>query len=235
MIDIQKIHDAPILTDPWQHKIIDDFFPPEVFQKIRKAAEHLTQYTEEGKTKPIWMHEAMQLGVDEDTVNDIITAADDVLDNINDIVKGFNSLNSSTIGYFAMPKFGVSGKNFKYPVHAESSHKVLLFVIYLFPDQDNGTKLYREKTEDSLVKEIEWKPNRAFLTCPGPNDITWHNWVNTMNPSRVTLNIFCEKLEALHASVLNSKSFGDLTEEEIEDVSWLYDQFNKNRLTTNKT
>jgi hypothetical protein len=229
MIDIEKICSAPLLTDPWEHKIIDNFFPEDVFQKIRQAAQHLSKYAVEAETRPIWLHEAVEHGVDEDVVEDIITATDAVLDNINSIISSFTSLNSSTLGYYAMPKFGVSGKNFKYPIHSESNHKVLLFVIYLDPENDHGTRLYKEKTEESFAKEIEWKPNRAFLTCPGANDVTWHNWANSINVSRVTLNIFCEKLESLQTSVLNSA-----VNDEVKDILWLYDQFNKNRLTTNK-
>lgn len=229
MIDIQKILDAPMLKEPWEHKIIDNFFPEEVFSKIRNAAKKLSNYAEEGKTKPVWMHEALDYGIEEDVVDSIIITADDILDNINDIKSKFSRSNSSQIGYFAMPKFGVSGKNFSYPIHSESNHKCLLFVIYIDPEVDRGTRLYKEKSEESFVKEIEWKPNRAFVMCPTDNDITWHNWANLQNPSRVTLNIFCEKLECVETSLLNSAK-----KDELKDLLWLYEQFGKNRLTSNK-
>jgi hypothetical protein len=128
-----------------------------------------------------------------------------------------------------MPKFGVSGNNFNYPIHTESSHKVLLIVIYLHPEESIGTSLYHGKEEKDHAKTIEWKLNRAFIMCPYKNDITWHNWENYTGKNRVTLNIFCEKLENLQDSILKSAD-GDMP----EDILWLYEQISNNRLTTNK-
>lgn len=229
MIDIKNIQNSPVIKTPWQHKIIDNFFPQEVFNRIRKAAEHLSQYTVEKKTLPLWLYEAVDLGMDKQVETDIISAADDILDNLDIITSDFDNVNKSNLGHYAMPKFGVSGKNFTYPIHPESVHKVLVFVIYIFPDEDHGTRLYREKNEESFSKEIEWKPNRAFLTCPGNNDVTWHNWSSTVNTSRITLNIFCEQLEAITTSMLHSGK-----NEDPLGILWLYDKFNNNKLTTNK-
>jgi hypothetical protein len=234
ILDIEKIKNAKLLTTPWEHKIIDNFFPQSNFLKIKEAAKFLSKFAEEEKTKPILIKEALEYGISEIIINDIIDATDDILDNIQDILSGFSVENNSNLGYYSIPKFGVSGKNFKYPIHTESNHKIILFVIYLEPDTDRGTRLYREKTETSFAKEIEWQPNRAFVMCPANNDITWHNWINFSSPARVTLNIFCETLESLQTTVFNSKSIKNASTEEVEDILWLYDQFNKNKLTTNK-
>lgn len=229
MINLKNIYNAPVITDPWEHKIVEDIFTPEAFAKISKAASHLMQYAVEGKTNPIWMHEAIELGVDEDVIETIITGADNILDNISKIMEPFSNKNKSNLGYYAMPKFGVSGTNFEYPIHTESNHKVLLFVIYLAPEEHDGTLLYTSIDPKDFAKEVPWKPNRAFVMCPRDNDVTWHNWNNHGKESRVTLNIFCEKLENLEESVLKSGK-----NDETKDLFWLYEKIGQNRLTSNK-
>lgn len=228
MIDIQNIKNSPILMDPWPHKVIDNFFDKETFDKIRQTAQYLKKYCIDGKTNPFWLNEALEAGADPATVEDIITATDIILDNIQTILDDFPRYNKSNIGYYAMPKFGISGRDFKYPVHSESSHKVLLFVIYLEPEDERGTRLYSENDESKFVKEIEWKLNRAFLMCPGSDD-TWHNWQSNGTVPRITLNIFCEKLESMSSSLTESAP-GDNP----EGILWLYEKIGQNRLTTNK-
>lgn len=230
ILDIEKIKRSEIIEEPWEHKIIDNFFPEDTFQEIKKLATFLSKnYTIPGKTNPMWMSEVLEAGGNPATVDKIIDAADDILDNIHYLMEDFTDNQYSSQGYFAMPKFGISGNGFSYPVHSESSHKVILFVIYIFPEKDVGTKLYKTKEESSWVKDVEWKENSAFMMTTKNTNMTWHNWVAGSNPSRVTLNIFCEKLELAQKSLLQStKSDGN------EGIIWLYDQFGKNRLTTNK-
>jgi len=117
-----------------------------------------------------------------------------------------------------------------YPIHSESSHKVLLIVIYLEPEIERGTRLYTGQQESDFHKEIEWKPNRALIICPnGNNDETWHTWKNTNGEPRVTLNIFCEKIECMEKSMTKSAE-----NDNFESMLWLLDQIGKNHLTTNK-
>lgn len=230
VLDIDNIRKSPVLAEPWEHKIIDNFFPQDVFEKIREVAIDLSnRFTIPEKTNPMWLHEVLKQGGDSKTVDTIIDATDDILANIEDIMSDFTHYQKSAQGYYAMPKFGISGKGFNYPVHTESNHKVLLFVIYMFPENDIGTSLYKNQEESSLYKSVEWKPNRAFMMAPQSKDITWHNWSSSINPSRTTLNIFCEKLEVLSTSMLNS---GD--NDDIEDVLWLYEKFAQGHLTSNQ-
>lgn len=240
VLDIERIKNSPMITEPWEHKVIDNFFPPEVFEKIKAAATFLTkEHTIEGKTNPMWMNECLRNGADPEAVQHIIDAADDILDNIEFLMDDFTEHQTSAQGYFSMPKFGISGPNFTYPVHSESSHKVINFVTYIYPEVDEGTRLYKTHEESSYVKSVDWKENRTFLmTTNHNNDVTWHNWTSEKynNPSRVTLNIFCEKMELLQESILNSgkvKGQNHL-EERVDDMLWLYDQFSKGHLTSTK-
>lgn len=233
-LNIQKIKKAKLLKKPWEHKVIDNFLPLQQYIKIKEAAILLSKLAEKEKTKPILINEVFDYGISNEVSDDIISVTDDILDNINDILADFSVTNKSNLGYYAIPKFGISGPNFKYPIHPESIHKVILFVIYLDPEEDRGTRLYKNQCENSFAKEIKWKPNRAFVMCPAKNDTTWHNWVTHNSPSRITLNIFCETLESLQQTVFNSKSTKNASSEEIKDIVWLYEKFNENKLTTNK-
>jgi hypothetical protein len=233
ILDIPAIKQSQRYTHPWEHKIIDNFFPDDVYQQIRQLGIQMSeQVVQEEKTYPMWMNEVLRRGGDPDVVDKIIDAADDVLDNINYLLEEFSQTQFSSQGYFAMPKFGISGKDFKYPIHTESSHKVILFVVYIYPEVDVGTKLYTENNEDSFVKAVEWKENRAFMTVIDPHNKTWHNWSGNQNPSRITLNIFCEKMEELENSIMHSGIVeGD---DDLNDLLWIYEQFAKGRLTSLK-
>lgn len=230
ILDIDNIRNSPVLNEPWEHKIIDNFFPEEVFKKIQATAVDLSnRFTIPEKTNPMWLNEVLKNGGDPETVDFIIDATDDILDNIEQIMSDFENYQTSAQGYYAMPKFGISGKGFHYPVHTESNHKVLLFVVYMFPEHDIGTSLYSSHEESSLYKSVEWKPNRAFMMAPKNEDVTWHNWSASVNPSRTTLNMFCEKMEVLSTSMLKSGE-----DDEDNDVLWLYEKFAEGRLTSNK-
>jgi hypothetical protein len=228
MIDIEKICNTKLEKFPWEHKVVDNFFPQEVFDKIKTSISGLAKISKNEEYHLIFANESTSFGVSDDVIEDIITATDDILDNINLILKDFAHKNDSTAGYYCLPKFGVTGRDFEYPIHEDSNHKVILFIIYLDPVEELGTMLYTEDDKHTPVKCIEWKPNRAVIMCPNDGH-TWHNWKNAGSDHRITLNIFCEKLEVLDQS-LRTSSNGD----DDADIIWLYEQFNKNRLTTNK-
>jgi hypothetical protein len=78
-MDIDKIINSPIIDEPWEHKIVDDFFSPEEFVKVSEAAKLLAPLAVEGKTRPLWLHEAKAEGVPEETIELIISTADKVL------------------------------------------------------------------------------------------------------------------------------------------------------------
>lgn len=231
MINLDNIYNSPIIKDPWEHKVIDDVLSDDCYSDILEAAKILSKYSIYGETNALWLNEIAEKGVSEKTIDKIIRASDEVLQNIHKIISDFSKTNTSPQGYFAMPKFGISGGNFKYPIHSESSHKTMTIVIYLTPEEEGGTLLYTGPEEKDLYKETEWKPNRGLLIATnGLNDLTWHAWKNKTGKPRVTLNIFCEKLECLETSMLNS-SKDDY--KHYSDLLWLYDQIGKNHLVVN--
>jgi len=232
MVNLENIYNSPIIQEPWEHKVIDDVLSENCYQDILDASKMLTKCAKNGKTTAVWLNEISDLGVPQKTIDKIITASDEILKNLDKIISGFSKTNESPLGYFAMPKFGISGGNFTYPIHSESSHKTMTIVIYLTPEEEGGTLLYTGPEEKYLHTETGWKPNRGLLIATnGLNDTTWHAWKNKTGNPRVTLNIFCEKLECMEVSMLNS-SKDDY--KHYSDLVWLYDQFGKNHLVHNK-
>lgn len=227
MINIDNILSAPLLTDPWPHKEITDVFNEQDFKIINQAATHLSYLCEENKTTPVHISEAIELGISKEATDLIIGSADLILKNVKKIV-GTWSLNKLTPGgYFVMPKFGITGKNFKYPIHDESLFKVLNLVVYLQPENSQGTRLYKTQNLDSFTKQITWKTNNAALFFPG-QQVTWHNWGGQEHSDipRITLNFFIEKIEGLKDTLY--KSWED--EFALNSLLWFYEKMGQDKL-----
>jgi hypothetical protein len=226
---IANIKNTQLLTDPWPHKIVDNMFDQSTLSKLVEAANALSKYAEEGKSKSIWLNQLNQYGIDDDVVEIITSITNELLDNVSNLVDDFPYNTKSTSGYFAIPKFEVSGKHYQFPIHADSSNKTILFITYLDPQVQRGTLLYTSEDEKDFVHEVDWAPNRAFVMCPKNNDFNWHTWKNTLDSARVTLNISCQRLETLSELQLH------LPEEDLASGTlWLYDQFGKDRLISNR-
>ena len=136
----------------------------------------------------------------------------------SDILKRYNSPMRSKIGYFSVPRYNFIGSNVDSTIHDEGPNKTMAMVVYLTPEKTFGTKLYKSENPTSFVKEVEWKPNRAFLMCSQPG-VTWHSFHSKDQP-RMTINFYYEKMENM--SYINS--LGD------DKVKWFYDQFENDNL-----
>lgn len=223
---IEKITNAKIINYPWPHKIIDDFLPESMVIKIKENYDAIFKYCAEKKTYAVMMDEFISVGGDEHLVEEIVDFCDMLIKNIKEII-GENDTNNFTSGnYFIMPKFGVTGKNYIEDIHDENPFKVLNIVVYLHPEESEGTRLFTNNSIDSYVTSIEWKENRAFLTYPIKGK-SWHNWqhLNSDIP-RITLNMFFEKMEGFPQAV-------DLHDDDKskDTALWMFDQFGKEKLT----
>jgi hypothetical protein len=223
MINISNIISANLETIPWRHKIIDNVFSQESFDIINTAASHLAHLCEENKTVPIHLNEAIEHGISKEAEDIILDSADLILDNLKAIV-GNNCQNGIFGGgYFIMPKFGITGRNFQYPIHDESIFKIINLVTYLQPISGIGTRLYGDSKGETDIKQIEWKPNRAALFYPAHNK-TWHNWQgHTSDIPRITLNFFVERVEGLRNTLYKPG-------EPIEDILWFHEKMGQGRL-----
>lgn len=81
--------------------------------------------------------------------------------------------------------YAITPPNFKHTMHVDAPFKIMSSVLYLSPEENAGTRLY--KTPDSKPIAVEWKPNRMFVFC-GKDDVTWHDY--TSISERLTLNHF---------------------------------------------
>ena len=96
-------------------------------------------------------------------------------------------LNSKKLKLFEYSEFTIieTGKNYSFPIHNDIPAKLLSGVIYLSPEKNNGTYLYKDKKGNNK-KEIEWKQNRAFFFSRSENS-SWHSYEGNKNSNRRVL------------------------------------------------
>lgn len=75
----------------------------------------------------------------------------------------------------------------KYTYHKHSDHpdKLYSIVVYLGPEDGDGTILF---DQDDKQYNVVWKPNRAFIFKSNPHG--YHFYTNTKNVNRYTLNLY---------------------------------------------
>lgn len=220
---IDNIVNSETLISPWQHKLIDNFLPPELLLDIKSQIEIFYKEKENNRAKVLMMPEALEMGMKQKTVDDIVNFCDGLIKNIESIIGDHETNGFKKGNYFIIPKFGITGKNFVHKIHDENPFKVLNIVTYLYPEKAIGTILYKENDYKTFCKEIPWKENRAFLTYPIKGK-SWHNWMHLNDDSpRVTLNMFFEKMEGMKNSMYKEN-------ESPENILWLYEQFGKEKL-----
>ena len=78
----------------------------------------------------------------------------------------------------------MSGKDFVWPIHNDSKDKMLSVVIFVAPNENEGTWLYEDQAGTD-PRQIEWKPNRAFIFSR--NTDTWHSYKADGKNNRLTL------------------------------------------------
>jgi hypothetical protein len=71
-----------------------------------------------------------------------------------------------------------------YPIHPDTEDKILSVVVYISPENNIGTILYRDKAGKDKYT-IEWKQNRALIFSR-KND-TWHSYNSDGKSMRVVL------------------------------------------------
>lgn len=219
MINIENILHTQVLTDPWPHQIIDNVFDAATFEQVKTVAKFINRLNDYETPEVVWMNELISLGVDSKIVDTIVSDADCVVKNYMKISANYSKRLSSNLGYFNNPRFGACPANTINEIHDEGVNKVMALIIYVDPEESHGTFLYNSNTEDSLVKEVEWKPNRGFLMFSQPG-VTWHKYNSKAMP-RITLNFYYEKIEALEHLEFN---------QEAGKMIWLHSVFGEDKL-----
>ena len=69
--------------------------------------------------------------------------------------------------------------------HTDSSQKLLSCVVYIYPEIEDGTKMYTDK-DAPVFKESKWLQNRAFIFSRIEKK-TWHSWSSKNKYGRIVL------------------------------------------------
>lgn len=221
MINIENILSTKIETYPWPYQLVDNILADNSFQIILDGTQILKEKAifEPRDPNGLWMFKAHELGVDDKVVDLIMDINVQLLTRYKDVLALFDDAMHSKLGYFSIPRFNFIGPNVKGTIHDEGDSKTMALVIYLSPEQTQGTKLYTTQDYSSLAKQVEWKPNRGFLMCSQPGT-TWHSFASDHCP-RLTVNFFYEKMEKM--SYINN--LGD------KELSWFYEEFANDRVS----
>lgn len=169
-----------VVNDPWPYLVIEDYYSDEVFDVLRREAKNFVKSKVDVTTRK----QAFAMP-ENDTLKECIYS---------------RPLTESMLSQFPQHRSYPSLKlfwevnflmgPFKYPLHDESTRKVLSCVVYVDPDENNGTYLYNE--DKTFNRQIPWKPNTALI-FPALDGVTWHNYDCPKGKYRVTVNQFLER------------------------------------------
>ena len=159
-----------IFTNPWPHIIIDDFLPED---ELTMRYNQARKWTSAENDKPCFNYDPLE-GHDFEQYLEYLPH------------RPYSRLEK-------MVHYARTPLHFRHELHCDIESKVLSAILYLGPDENYGTGLYRENNIDSLVKTSEWKPNRMFIFC-GMSGVTWHDFTSN-HLDRYTLNWFLVNAE----------------------------------------
>jgi hypothetical protein len=172
---------------PWKHLIIDNLLDEDTFKYIENYI--VTKFD---------LNNIKRSYLEAHSVN----SNSDIYQKLSPIILELKEKYFDTLNYagkklpdkiYPYIEIAICAAGFKYPyIHPDDISKLMTNVLYVTPGEGDGTDLYSRNNENSLVKSIEWKKNRA-LTFIGQNDDnyqkTWHCYGNTRNYGRATINM----------------------------------------------
>lgn len=224
MINLEALKTATVQTDPWPHVIVDDFILPKYYEVIKELSKRVVAYDEFHDKEILWMTDLVKYFDASKEVDLIVDVADVIIQQYETISSKFDQRQTSKLGYFNNPRFGISMEQSFGEIHDEGTNKVMALIVYLEPEESVGTLLYKDNDLNSFAKEVEWKPNRAMLMFSIPN-ITWHKF-DSADQKRLTLNFYYEKLESLEHVKRNFEE---------DKIVWLLNEFGKDKLIHTET
>ena len=112
-----------------------------------------------------------------------------------DLYKTYNKISYKILGELAPQKIKLydytefhlveTGKNYSFPIHQDIPSKLLSGVIYLYPEKNKGTFIYKNKRGENK-EEIEWVQNKAFFFSRSEN-LSWHSYEGDKISNRLAL------------------------------------------------
>ena len=185
---IHKVLNAPVQQKPWQHQIIEDSLPSDVFLRLQTQCEQFLNMDIGGNLKFVFPDEFKDYGID--LYDEVYAVGQQILDNASHLTKDlytnprwYNSLTVYAHISITPPL------PYKFAIHEEGMEKIWSSVTYVAPIKNVGTKMYTQNDESTFVAEAEWKPNATFVFC-GQKGVTWHSYESSETTNRITLNYF---------------------------------------------
>ena len=178
---LNKINNAIVVSEPFQHMIIDDFLDKDLYNKINNEINKITFFKETDKTSNRSTH--MIYNYDYEP-----TLPDKVIHDYNSILLNGNIQNTLIKKFNLTKKEGDWNCNYKgllsqidcfraiynYRLHTDHKSKFMTCVLYFAQDdtqQNLGTRIYDSKK--NYVTTIDYVPNRCLIFSPC--DKSWHN------------------------------------------------------------
>ena len=197
--------DIQYFDEPWRHAVIDNFLPEDLFNKILESQAEIYAISDEhfkpgSQTRLMLEHGSQTTSIvgynilpdkSEQTKDIILSKFDmsglrDLIDDFNyfvveNIAPVYESLKgvplTTTDKFHFYSGIQIQPPGFGFPIHDESYIKKMSIVLFVSPEDNHGTLLYKSSEQDYYdpTKKIEWKQNRAFIFCGEPN-VTWHSF-----------------------------------------------------------
>ena len=193
---IKQILDATVITDPWNHLLINNIFNQLEIALLIDAVDTLLPLITTGYISTDFQQQKLRLiaaGVNLKVIELVEEKTKLLETNHIDILKKLNNFNSLA-KYSVSSQFGFI-KNSWHFIHSdnlESNKKAMTFVIYLTPDDAKGTVLYTGPELENFQSIVPWKSNSGFIFAPAA-DTTWHNYFHYGETARATLNFYIKQ------------------------------------------
>jgi hypothetical protein len=160
--------------NPWPYVVIDNFLPEDLLQEVISNINSddliYTSLGSSGRFIPPPLSDKIVK-----ITKELFNKSFDKL-NISNRNKEYNNIR--TLIVYRTP-------NHKYPVHVDNYEKLFTVVIYLSPEEADGTSIHN--INETYSHDVEWKVNRALAFIPTNN--TWHSINSKIPTTRTTLNI----------------------------------------------
>ncbi len=185
---IDKVLTSPIINEPWQHQIVDESLPTDVFQRLETQCEQFLNLDTEGNLKFIFPHEFKDYSID--LYEEVYSIGSQILQKAETLTRGLYENPRWYGGLTVYAHISITPPlPYKFDIHEEGLEKIWSSVTYVTPTKNVGTKMYTAKDENTYVREAEWKPNSTFIFC-GQKGVTWHSYESSETTNRITLNYF---------------------------------------------
>lgn len=182
---------ARLEIEPWRYFVIEDFLASEQWDRVSQIMRG-PEFVDapKGARRSIFIYKEPKEG--NHIVNpELLKILEDrfqwfieELGNPN-LLKEFDHSGPVEHGYKIIVEYNVCGEGFEYPIHTDAPEKLFSLVLYISPDEADGTRIYNAN-ETGPVEVVPWKPNTALAFDRTPN--TMHAYGSSVQ-NRRTLNV----------------------------------------------